>query len=50
MIKHTQSVAQITMYYQVSKDFLCLHFVVDQVLSISEYDLGNGRMPCEQKY
>ena len=23
---------------------------VDHVLSISGYDLGNGRMPCKQKY
>ena len=23
---------------------------VDQVLSVSEYDLGNERMPCKQKY
>ena len=23
---------------------------VDQVLSISGYDLGNGRMLCKQKY
>ena len=33
-----------------SKDILCLHFAVDQVLSISGYDLENGRMPCKQKY
>ena len=23
---------------------------VDQVLSVSGYDLENGRMPCRQKY
>ena len=40
--KHTQSVAQITMQYHESKDFFCFQFVVDQVLSISEYDLENG--------
>ena len=32
------------------KDFLCFHFSVDQVLSISGYDLENGRMLCKQKY
>ena len=32
----------------MSKNFLCFHFVVDQVFSISRYDLGNGRMPCKQ--
>ena len=37
------------MQYHVSKDFLRLIFAVDQVLSISGYDLENGRMPCEQK-
>ena len=31
----------------MSKDFLHLHFAVDQVLST---DLENGRMPCKQKY
>ena len=34
----------------MSKDFLSLHFAVDQVLSTSGYDLENGRMPCKQKY
>ena len=34
----------------MSKDFLYLHFAVDQVLSVSGYDLGNGRMACKQKY
>ena len=34
----------------MSKDFLPLHFAVDHVLSISRYDLENGRMPCKQKY
>ena len=34
----------------MSKDFLCFHFAVDQVLSISGYDLENGRMLCKQKY
>ena len=47
--KHTQSVAQITMQYHESKDFFCFQFVVDQVLSISEYDLENGWMKCKQK-
>ena len=47
--KHTQSVAQITMQYLESKDFFCFQFVVDQVLSISEYDLENGWMKCKQK-
>ena len=32
------------------KDFLFLHFTVGQVLSISGYDLENGRTPCKQKY
>ena len=32
------------------KDFLWIHFEVDQVLSISGYDLENGRMLCKQKY
>ena len=48
--KLTQSIAQVTMWYHVSKDFLPLHFAVDQVLSVSGYDLENGRMPCKQKY
>ena len=48
--KHTQSVAQITIWYHVSKDFLRLHFAVDQVLLSSEYDLKNGRMPWKQTY
>ena len=34
----------------MSKDFLRLHFAVDQVLSISGYDLENGRMLCKQKH
>ena len=34
----------------MSKDFIHLHFAVDQVLSISGYDLENGRMACNQKY
>ena len=34
----------------MSKDFLCLHFAVDQVLSISGYYLENGRVPCKQEY
>ena len=39
------------MYYLVSKDFLCFHFAVDQMPSISGYDLENGGMPpCKQKY
>ena len=62
-LKLTQNVAQITMYCHVSKEFLRLHFVVDQVLSISGYDLKNRRMLsisgydlknrrmlCKQKY
>ena len=32
--------------YHVSKDFLRLHFAVDQVFSISGCGLENGRMPC----
>ena len=48
--KLTKSVAQVTIQYHVSKDFLPLHFAVGQVLSISGYDLENGRMPCKQKY
>ena len=36
--------------YTKLKDFLCFHFAVDQVLSISGYDLENGRIPCKQKY
>ena len=40
--KLTQSVAQVTMYYHVSKDFLPLYFAVDLVLLISGYDLENG--------
>ena len=46
----TPSVAEVTMQYHVSKDFLPLHFAVDQLLSISGYDLENGRMPCKQIY
>ena len=45
--KLTQSVAQITMQYHVSKDFLHLHFAVGQGLSISGHDLENGRMSCK---
>ena len=48
--KLTQSVAQVTIQYHVSKDFLHLHFAVDQVLSISRYDLKNLRMSCTQNY
>ena len=48
--KHKQNIAQITMQYHVSKDFLRLIFAVDQVLSISGYDLENGRMQSKQKY
>ena len=32
------------------KTFLCLHFEVDHVISISNYDLENLRMLCQQKY
>ena len=32
------------------KDLLHLHFAVDQVVSISGYDLENRRMLCKQKY
>ena len=42
--KVTQSVAQIIKYH-MSKDFLSLHFAVGQRLSVSGYDLENGRMP-----
>ena len=48
--KLTQSFAQIFMQYHVSKDFLCLHFAFDQVLSISGNDLENQSVPCKQKY
>ena len=48
--KLTQSVAQTTMSYHVSKDIRRLYFAVDQVLSISGYHLENGRMPCKHKY
>ena len=34
----------------MSKDFFCFHVSFDQMLSISGYDLANGRMPCKQKY
>ena len=34
----------------MSKDLLPLHFAVGQVLSISRYNLENGRMLCKQKY
>ena len=37
--KVAQNVAQATMSYYVSKDFLRLHFAVDDALSISEYYL-----------
>ena len=33
----------------MSKDVV-LHIGVDQVLSISGYDLENGRTSCKQKY
>ena len=41
--KHTQSVAQIC-------NITCVKKIssIDQVLSISGYDLENGRMPCKQ--
>ena len=48
--KLTQNVAQITMKCHTSKDFLCVHFEVDHVISISKYDLENLRMLCQQKY
>ena len=38
------------MKYHISKDILLLRFVVGRVLSISVYDLENGRMPRRQKY
>ena len=34
----------------MSKDFLPLHFAVGHLLSISAYNLENGRMSCKQKY
>ena len=36
--------------YVTSKDFLRLHFAVDQVLSIAGYDFENGRLSRKQKY
>ena len=48
--KLTQSIAQITMQCHVSKNFLRLRSAVDQVPSISGFDLENGRMLCKQKY
>ena len=45
--KLTQSIAQVTMQYHVSKDFLHLQFVVDQVFQFQ--DMENGRMLSEQK-
>ena len=44
--KFTQSVAQITMLYHVSKDFLCLHFALDQF----QYMTWKWKMSCKQKY
>ena len=46
--KLTKNIAQITKQYHVSKDFLHLSFAVDQMLSISEYDLENEEK--KQKY
>ena len=37
------------MYYYVSKEFLRLHFAVDHVLSIPEYDSENGNKNIELK-
>ena len=34
----------------MSKYFFCFQVSFDQILSISGYDLANGRMPCKQKY
>ena len=34
----------------MSKDFICLHFAVGELLSISGCDLENERMPFKQKY
>ena len=34
----------------MSKDFLRIHFTVDQVLSISGYVSQNGRMLCKEEY
>ena len=45
-----EKLAQITMWYHISKDFLCLGSAVDQVLLFSGHDLGSGRMLCKQKY
>ena len=42
--KVTQSIAQVTMSYQVSKDSFPLYFAVGQVVSISGYDLENGTL------
>ena len=47
--KLTQSIAQVTINIMCG-DFLPLYFAVDQVLSVSGYDLENGRMSCKQKY
>ena len=38
------------MSYHVSKDLLFQRFVIDDALLISEYDLENRRMLCQQKY
>ena len=45
-----EKLTQIVIKYHVSKDFRCLHFAVDYMLSISKYDLKNIRMPCQQEY
>ena len=34
----------------MSKDVLCLHLAVDEMFSISGYDLENERMPCKEIY
>ena len=46
--KVTETVAQIIKYH-MSKYFLSQHFAVGQGLSVSAYDLENGKMACKEK-
>ena len=50
LMKNLHKALRIYCVIHMSTDFLPLHFAVGQVLSISGYDLENGRMPCKQKY
>ena len=46
----TQNVAQIVLFHNLTKQFLFMFVLTNHVFSITEYDLKNGKMPCQQEY